>query len=455
MKVSDFGDYMKYGKRGHLIGIGGVSMSALAEVLISMGLQITGSDSSDSDTVRALRNKGIRIQIGHYPESVSGAEFVIRTAAVHDDNPEIIAAKNAGIPVFERAQAWGAIMREYETAVCVSGTHGKTTTTSMITHIFMAAEKDPTIMIGGSLPMLKSGYRIGKGKTIVLESCEYCNSFHSFFPTIAVVLNVDEDHLDFFSGIQEIKASFRKFAGLVPENGWVIANRDDQNTMDALSGLDRKTLTFGMKNDADVQAADIKYERNPSFDIRYKGDLIAHITLNVPGEHNVLNALAAAAAAIVAGIPAFYIEQGLSAFTGAGRRLEYKGSVNGAEVYDDYAHHPFELQTLFKAVRQMDRKRLICAFQPHTYSRTKAMFKDFVETLGMADIVFLADIYSARETDTLGISSKDLADKIPGARFFDDFGKMAEAIKKIARPGDIILTVGAGNIYKVGESLLA
>ena len=325
----------------------------------------------------------------------------------------------------------------------------------MVTHIFMAAQKDPTIMIGGSLPILKSGYRIGKGKSIVLESCEYCNSFHSFFPTIAVVLNVDEDHLDFFSGIQEIRASFRKFASLVPENGWVIANRDDQNTMDALSGLDRKILTFGMKSDADVQATDIKYARNSSFDIRRNGELIAHITLNVPGKHNVLNALAAAAAAIAAGIPAFYIEQGLKAFTGAGRRLEYKGAVNGAEIYDDYAHHPFELQALFQAVRQMDHKRLICAFQPHTYSRTKALLGDFAEVLGKADIVYLADIYSARETDTLGISSKDLADKVPSARYFDDFGKMAEALKKLAQPGDIILTVGAGNIYKVGESLLA
>jgi UDP-N-acetylmuramate--alanine ligase len=455
MKVSDFRDYMKSGKHGHLIGIGGVSMSLLAEVLLSFGLKITGSDLNDSGTVRLLRGKGVPVRIGHAPENIAGAEFIVRTAAVHDDNPEIAAAIRSGIPVFERAQAWGAIMREYETAICISGTHGKTTTTSMITHIFLAAQKDPTVMIGGTLPLLKSGYRIGRGETIVLESCEYCNSFHSFFPTIALILNVDEDHLDFFSGIEEIKKSFRTFAELVPESGCVIANSDDKNTMDALKGIDKRILTFGMGPNARVRGTNVKTGRETEFDITCDDVFFAHISLRLPGNHNVLNALAAAAAAIEAGIPAQAVREGLSAFTGAGRRLEFKGRYRGADVYDDYAHHPSELRALLAAVRLMDYRRVVCAFQPHTYTRTKALLEDFAAVLKTADVVLLAEIYSARETDTLGISSMDLAEKIPGAACYESFPEMLAALRRIVQPGDILLTVGAGNIYQVGEELVA
>jgi len=455
MNVSDFFEYMKPGKKGHMVGIGGVSMSALGEVLLSMGIDITGSDMNEGETVLALRKKGIKVTIGHLPESVDGADFVVRTAAVHDDNPEIAAAHEKGIPVFERTQAWGAIMRNYKNAICVAGTHGKTTTTSMVTHILMAEKSDPTVMIGGTLPLLKSGYRVGSGDTIVLESCEYYNSFHSFLPTVAVILNVDSDHLDFFKDLDDIKHSFRVFAENVPEGGYIVVNADDKNTLDSIADINgRKIVTFGIDEAADVRAENIVYGRTTSFDLLHNGECIARIEMKVCGKHNIYNALAAATAALVSGAAPASIVEGLGQFRGAGRRVEYKGECGGAEVYDDYAHHPNELRATLTAVRDMGYKRVICAFQPHTYTRTKALFNDFIEALCLADKVYLAEIYAAREKNTIGISSKDLADKIPGAVYSSSFDDLAAKLRAEACPGDIILTIGAGDIYKVGESII-
>ncbi len=455
MKVSDFFTYMKPGCRGHLVGIGGVSMSALGEVLHSMGLAITGSDMNESETVQQLRESGIPVVIGHFPESVADAAFVVRTAAVHDENPEIAAARAAGIPVFERTQAWGAIMKGYRNAVCVAGTHGKTTTTSMVTHILMAAAKDPTVMIGGTLPLLKSGYRVGQGDTIVMESCEYYNSFLSFTPTVAVILNVDADHLDFFKDIEDIKHSFRRFAENVPEGGFVVANADDANTMDCLKGLTgRRLVTFGIESEAEITAKNIRPGRVTFFDLVRNGEKLTEIELAVSGTHNVYDALAASAAALCLGLEPRVIAAGLASFHGAGRRVEFKGKFNGADVYDDYAHHPNELRATLAAVRQMGYKRVICAFQPHTYTRTKALFDDFVKVLSEPDVTFLAEIYAAREKNTIGISSRDIAELIPGARYFPDFATLEEALRRELREGDIFLTVGAGDIYKVGEALL-
>ncbi len=455
MNVSDFFEYMKPGKRGHLIGIGGVSMSALGEVLLSMGIKITGSDMNEGDTVLALRKKGIHVTIGHLPESVDGADFVVRTAAVHDDNPEIAAAHAKGIPVFERTQAWGAIMRSYKNAICVAGTHGKTTTTSMVTHILMAENSDPTVMIGGTLPLLKSGYRVGAGDTIVLESCEYYNSFHSFLPTVAVILNVDADHLDFFKDLDDIKHSFGVFAGNVPEGGYIVVNADDKNSLDCIADIEnRNIVTFAIDNDADVKAENVTYGRTTSFDLVWKNECIARVEMKVCGKHNIYNALAASAAALVSGVSASGIVEGLAQFRGAGRRVEYKGQCCGADVYDDYAHHPNELKATLTAVRDMGYKRVICAFQPHTYTRTKALFNEFVDALKLADKVYLAEIYAAREKNTIGISSKELADKITGAVYSPSFDDLAAKLKAEAKEGDIILTVGAGDIYKVGESII-
>ena len=454
MTVSDFFAYLKPGKTGHLIGIGGVSMSPLAEVLQRQGLIIRGSDMNDSSAVAALRSKGISVAVGHRAENVQGADFIVRTAAVHDDNPEIVAARAAGIPVFERTQAWGAIMQGYENGVCVAGTHGKTTTTSMLTHILMEAQRDPTVMIGGTLPLIGSGYRIGHGNTIILESCEYYNSFHSFSPTVAIVLNIDNDHLDFFGNLENIKASFRTFAGLVPERGWVICNADDANTQSALAGLERKTLRFGFSPEADVRAEGLTEGRKSEFDVVCQGEHWAHISLPVSGRHNVYNALAACAASIALGLPPQAAEAGLGRFRGAGRRAEFKGSFDGVDVYDDYAHHPSEFRALMDAVRKMGYERVIAVFQPHTYSRTHKLFDDFVEVLKLPDKLYLAEIYAAREQNTLGISSRDLAGQIPGAVYCPDRETLVQRLREDSRSGDMIITVGAGDIYRVGELLV-
>lgn len=452
----NFREFMEPGKRGYLIGIGGVSMSPLAEVLSGMGLDISGSDIQEGENVKHLKSIGFKVNIGHYAENIKGdIDFIVRTAAVRDDNVEIIAARAAGIPVFERTETWGAIMRDYKNAVCVAGTHGKTTTTSMVTHIFMAAGRDPTVMIGGTLPLLSSSHRVGEGDTIILESCEYYNSFHSFIPTVAVILNIEADHLDFFKDLDAIKDSFRQFAANTVEDGIIVANAGDENTMSALRPLERELFTFSLDGGADVYASNlVQLGAATEFDILLRGELLTRVRLRVPGLHNVKNALAASAAALCLKIPADAIKAGLESFTGAERRFEYKGSLNGADIYDDYAHHPGELNAVFNAVEPLGYKRVIAVFQPHTYSRTKALFDGFVEQLKRPDITFLAEIYAARESNTEGISSADLAERIPGSEWFPDFGALEDKLRRLASPGDIILTIGAGDVYKVGEAIV-
>ncbi|MBQ3256879.1 MAG: UDP-N-acetylmuramate--L-alanine ligase [Oscillospiraceae bacterium] len=455
--MTAFDQYLRTRSKGHLIGVGGVSMSPLAEVLAGAGMPITGSDMAHSDKTAHLEELGVRVYYGHYAENIEAdTKFIVRTAAVHDDNPEIIRAHEMGIPVFERAEAWGAIMTYYRNALCISGTHGKTTTTSMCTHILMAAEKDPTVMIGGTLPILKAGHRIGHGDTIVLESCEYYDSFLNFFPTVAVILNVEEDHLDYFKGgLPDIENSFHKFAESVPEDGCIVANYEDKNTMDSVAGINRKIITFGIDKNADVYADNIRFNGAKSmFDLYAGGEKITDVTLHVPGMHNIRNALAAAAASLHLGIGATAIKYGLAGFIGTGRRFEYKGKYNGADVYDDYAHHPSELQATMDAVQQLGYKRNIVVFQPHTYTRTAALFDDFVEQLKRPDITYLAEIYAAREVNTIGISSKDICREINGAKYFASFEEIVADLKKFAQPGDIILTIGAGDVYKIGEALV-
>jgi len=448
-------DYMQAGKRVHFIGIGGVSMAPLAEALLSAGVMLTGSDMTDSPVTDRLSALGIPILIGHRAEHVGDAECVVRTAAAREDNPEVMEARRRGIPIFERAQAWGHIMRQYQNAICIAGTHGKTSTTSMMTHILLAAGADPTVMIGGTLPKLQAGHRVGLGETIVLESCEYYNSFHNFFPTIAVILNVEEDHLDYFKDLAGIQDSFRTFAKLVPEDGCVVANGDDQNTMEALRPLARPILTFGLGAENRVRAVNIvRQETQTLFDVLYDGKPYTQIHLQVPGDHNVMNALAAIAAAIFLQLPPEASRDGLSDFHGAGRRFERKGERNGAKVYDDYAHHPSELKALLDAVSHLGYERVIVAFQPHTYTRTKALFSDFVRELKRPDLVLVAEIFAAREQNTVGITAADLAAEIPGSRHFATLAEMTDALAEIAQPGDLILTVGAGDIFKVGEALV-
>ncbi len=426
----DIKTFFKPGTRVHLAGIGGVSMCPLAEVLAGMGLQVQGSDMSESDTVRQLRAQGIPVAVGHSAENLKECGLVLRAAACHDDTPALA----------------GAIARG----------HGKTTTTSMATHIFMAAQADPTVMIGGTLPLLHSGYRVGRGDTIILESCEYCNSFLNFFPTVAVILNVEADHRDFFKDLADIEHSFHAFADLVPQRGYIISNADDPGAREAVKGLSHPVFTFGIADpDADCTAHNVAFHDGcPTFDVVIRGETYAHVELHIAGRHNILNSLAAASAAYVLGIPGSAVEEGLATFHGAGRRFEHKGTFHGADVFDDYAHHPAELHALLTTAQSMGYERVICAFQPHTYTRTKALFDDFVRELQLPDVTILAEIYAAREKNDIGISSQDLAAKIPGAVYCSTLDQVADQLAELARPGDLILTVGAGDIFRAGEKLL-
>ena len=444
------GQYLVPGSHVHLVGIGGVSMRPLGLVLKGMGMKVTGSDMSASDGTRELEAKGIPVTIGHNAENIQGADCIIRTAAAHNDNPEIAAARASGIPVFERAQAWGEIMRSYKNAVCVSGTHGKTTTTSMLTHILMEANLDPTVMIGGYLPLLHASHRVGHGDTILLESCEYCDSFLNFFPTLALVLNVEEDHLDYFKDLADIQKSFHKFAEMATFG--VVANGDDPHTVQALEGIDY--VTFGLGDGNRIHAANMCPDWR-HFDVLCDGEFYCHLDMGVLGRHNAMNALAASAAAWMMGIPGEAVSRGLVSFHGAGRRMEFKGKFHGADVYDDYAHHPDEVAATISAVRDaMPGRRLVLAFQPHTYSRTSALFDDFVRELSRADVLVLAEIYAARERNTIGISSADVAEKIPGAVFCETLPEVTEYLRQNVREGDVVLTMGAGDIFRAGEALL-
>jgi len=441
--------YLQPGRRVHLVGIGGVSMRPLGLVLQGMGMVVSGSDMNSSVSTDELIARGIRVYIGHREENVKDAECIIRTAAVHNDNPEIAAARANGIPVFERAQAWGVIMKAYENAICISGTHGKTTTTSMVTQILMEADTDPTVMIGGYLPLLGAGHRVGSGDTIVLESCEYCDSFLNFFPSLAVILNIEADHLDYFKDLQDVQKSFRQFAQL--SSGSILANGDDENTRCTLEGLNY--ISFGFDSGNRINARNISDDWR-EFDVYCDGEAYCHVSLAVYGKHNTLNALAAAGVAWIMGLPGQAVTRGLADFRGAGRRMEFKGTCNGADVYDDYAHHPGELSATIDAVGKMGYRRVILAFQPHTYTRTKALFDDFVQQLKRPDVVILAEIYAARERNTVGISSKDLLAQIPGGHYCATLQEVSALLKELAQPGDLILTVGAGDIYRAGEAIV-
>lgn len=440
--------YMVPGKRVHLVGIGGVSMRPLGLVLKGMGMIVTGSDMNSSVSTDELIVKGIPVFIGHNASNIQGVDCIIRTAAAHNDNPEIAAARASGIPTFERAEAWGVIMQAYKNAICISGTHGKTTATSMVTHILMEAQWDPTVMIGGYLPILKAGHRVGEGDSIILESCEYCDSFLNFFPTLAVILNIEADHLDYFKDLADVEKSFRKFALLAKDK--ILANGDDPHVKETLEGV--PYVTFGFDERNVVTAANLSADWK-HLDVVCDGEFYCHLDLAVVGRHNALNALAAAGTAWLLGIDGEDVTRGLATFTGADRRLQFKGRFNGADVYDDYAHHPDELRATIEAVRTMNYKRMVIAFQPHTYTRTKALFDDFVCELKKADLVVLAEIYAARERNTVGISSRDLAEQVPDSVYCRTLQEVTQCIKEVAQEGDVILTVGAGDIFRAGEAL--
>ncbi|MBQ9985534.1 MAG: UDP-N-acetylmuramate--L-alanine ligase [Oscillospiraceae bacterium] len=438
----------------HFVGIGGVSMSALAEAISAKGLSVRGSDMNEGVYTERVRALGMQVIRGHAAENVDGADAIIRTSAIKDDNPEIMRAKELGIPILERAEAWGILMEEFPEVICISGTHGKTSTTAMMTCIALAADKDPEVMIGADMREIGGVLRISDGEMFIAEACEYCNSFLNFTPTVAVVLNVEEDHLDFFSGIDDIINSFSEFISRTKNSGIVVVNADDKNAMRALELSGREALTFGLSDAADVTAKDISYSDGfPSFKLVCKGDVLADIRLSVLGEHNVKNALAAAAAAIALRISPEIIAKALASFTGVGRRMEYKGNYRGARIYDDYAHHPSEVKTTLEAVRRAHSGRIICVFQPHTYTRCAALKDDFARVLPLADKVILADIYAAREKNTMNIDSSIISSQIEGAEYISGFENIVTELSSVVSEGDFVITMGAGDIYKVGEML--
>lgn len=446
-------ELIKPGARACLIGIGGISMSSLAFALARRGLTVWGSDRAQSAMTDRLEAAGIRVVHEHRGDTVEGADVVIRTAAVHEDNPEMIRAGELGIPVLERAEAWGQIMRGYRDVVCIAGCHGKSSTTGMATHIALEAGLDPSVMIGAQLSAIGGNYRVGSGGLFLAEACEYCDSFLQFPPTVAVINNIEEDHLDYFKDLEHIKRSFRKFAELVPPRGAVAANRDSENVRATLEGYDGRIVWFGLGEGCEVTARDLATDGGyPAFTL-VRPDGERRLRLCVPGEYNVYNALAAAAAFYVLGTDLDATVRGLAAFGGIARRFERCGEVGGAPVVDDYAHHPTALRELLTAVREMGYQRIICAFQPHTFSRTAALYEEFKKALSLADIVLLADVYAAREENIYGVDMAQMAREIDGAVYLGSFERIAAYIREIVRPGDMVLTVGAGDIWRVNRIL--
>lgn len=448
-------------KHVHFIGIGGINMSALADVLISRGFSVSGSDSKESDLTRSLAQKGAVIHIGHRTSNISAdTDLVVYTAAIKDDNPEIEAAKEAGIPLLTRAEFLGSLMENYNTAICVSGTHGKTTTTSLISQIFLDAGEDPTIMVGGMLPSIGGNLKIGASEKFITEACEYTNSFLSFHPTVEVILNVKADHLDFFKDIDDIRNSFKKYTRLLPTEGALIINGEIDDLSFFTEGLACPFKTFGLSADLDYNARSISYDdlANGAFDLYRKDSFIGHVTLSIPGEHNVYNALAAVAVADVCGLDLAAACRSLGSFSGVERRFQLLGEVGGVKIIDDYAHHPDEIRATLSAALKYPHKKLWVVFQPHTYSRTKALLGEFAEALCVADCVVLSDIYAAREKNTFEISSDDLKDRLTEkgceCYHFSTFDEIENFLLQNCTQGDLLITMGAGDIVNIGKNLL-
>ncbi|WP_029232276.1 UDP-N-acetylmuramate--L-alanine ligase [Butyrivibrio sp. VCB2006] len=450
----------------YFMGIGGISMSGLAQILIEENFKVSGSDNKESDITRALEKKGVKIFYGQKAENIEAAgdiDVVVYTAAVHPDNPEFAAAKAANLPMLTRAELLGQIMKEYDLPVAIAGTHGKTTTTSMLSKILLEADTDPTLSIGGIFKDINGNIRVGKSEYFVTEACEYTNSFLSFFPKISVISNIDADHLDFFKDLDDIRHSFRKFAQLLPADGTLVINGDIDNVKEITDGLSCSIVTYGSKDSFDYYPTDITYNEqgNPSFVAHLPGGETLDISLAVPGIHNVYNALASIAVANILGISKEHMISALSLFGGTSRRFEHKGEIGGVTIIDDYAHHPTEIKATLTAAQNYPHNKIWCVFQPHTYTRTKALLNEFAEALSLADHVVLADIYAAREKDNLGISSRTLRDKIVGlgheCNYFptiENFSEIEKFLLQNCTKGDLLITMGAGDVVKIGDELL-
>ncbi len=450
-------------QKAYFIGIGGISMSGFAELLHTMGFTVSGSDRTSSKITEHLEELGIKILYEQTQENITtDIDFIVYTAAISKDNPEYIRAEELGIPMMERGTMVGQVMKNYSTAIAVSGTHGKTSTTSIASHILLEGGLDPTISVGGILPGINGNIRIGQSENFIIEACEYTNSFLKFFPTIGIILNIEEDHLDFFQDLADIRRSFRRFAELIPAHGALIINADIEDYQSLTEGLPCRIITYSVHDrTADFSADNISYNKMGcgSFTLLKKGAAAEHYDLSIVGEHNISNCLACLALASLFDIPADDIQAGLSKYHGTGRRFEKKGEYHGALIIDDYAHHPTEIRATLTSARNYPHKRLWVAFQPHTYSRTKSFLSEFAEALSLADRVILADIYAAREKDPGDISSKDLAERISErgteALYLGSLKELEKYFQKNLMNGDLLITMGAGNIVEVGETLVA
>lgn len=451
-------------KKGHIyfMGIGGISMSGFAELLNEEGFTISGSDQKESKLTKHLESLGITIKYGQCKENItSDIDLVVYTAAISKDNEEFVAAEKAGIPMMDRAEMVGQVMKNYERAIAISGTHGKTTTTSMVSHIFLAAKLDPTISVGGILKAINGNLRVGKSENFITEACEYTNSFLKFHPTINLILNIEEDHMDFFKDLADIRHSFQQFTELLPEDGLLIINGDIDSYTEISNFCKGSVLTYSIHDQScNYSASNITYDElgHGIFDVLENGENIGHIKLSVVGEHNIGNALASIALSRYLKLSMETIQKGLSAFEGTDRRFQYKGEVRGITIIDDYAHHPTEITATLEAAKKYPHKQTWCVFQPHTYTRTKAFLDDFVKALSKADKVVLASIYAAREVDPGDISSADIMDRLKEmgteAYYFESFDEIENFLLKNCITGDLLITMGAGDIVKVGESLL-
>ncbi|MCI8406055.1 MAG: UDP-N-acetylmuramate--L-alanine ligase [Oscillospiraceae bacterium] len=441
-------------KHIHFIGIGGSGMFPLAQILHGEGFYLTGSDNNPSDTLELVKALGIPVAMGQRAENIQGADLIVHTAAIMADNPELIAAKASGVPVIERSVLLGIITRCFENALCVCGTHGKTTTSCMITQILLEGGFDPSAVIGGKLPAIGGNGRVGKSGLMVCEACEFVDTFLKLSPGTVVLLNIDEDHMDYFKTMENLIASFHKFCSMAA--GPLVVNGEDPNAAKALEGVDKPLITFGWSGENDYSPANVTIHRSvhTSFDLMHRGTCLGRLEIFVPGRHNVLNAVAAAAAAMAVGASFEQVKAGLAAFHGAGRRFEILGEEQGVTVADDYAHHPAELRATLEAAKALDFKRVIAVHQPFTYSRTSLLLEEFAQALSLADQVVLSEIMGSREKNTWNIYSRDLAEKIPGCVWFDGFQEIADHVCSIVQPGDLVLTLGCGDIYKAAKLIL-
>jgi UDP-N-acetylmuramate--alanine ligase len=446
-------------KKVHFIGIGGVSMSGLAEILLEAGYRVSGSDMKSSAATDLLSTMGAEVFIGHDGKNVAGADLVVYTAAVSEDNPELMAAKANSIPVMDRAEFLGDLMKGYKYNVAVAGTHGKTTTTSMLSHIAIKAKLDPTILVGGQLDVINGNVRTGKSQYLITEACEYKASFLKFIPHVGIITNIDADHLDFYKDIEDIQNTFVKFASLIPVNGYLVCCADDERMGKVIEGSKCTVLTYGIDK-GDFTAKNILFNEKgcASFTAYFKGDKFLDVILSVPGRHNVLNSLACIGAAFALDISKDSIFEGLREFGGTHRRFELKGKKDGVTVIDDYAHHPTEIVATLSAAKNYPHKRIFCIFQPHTYSRTLSLFEEFSNAFEGVDDLILADIYAAREKDTGVVSSAMLADAVSKkgikCQNLHSFEEIVSYLEANMKDGDVLFTVGAGDVYRIGEMYL-